>query len=153
MDAVHQLKYGGKTYLARSLGSLLASFAIEWLNMPGDLLMIPVPLHPKKLRQRGFNQSLLLAKEVQSHLTSELDFLSFKRIRNTQSQTGLKRNERYGNIRGAFRMDAQRNLKGQSILLVDDVATTTSTLNECARVIKKAGGDKVFCLVLARALS
>jgi ComF family protein len=153
MDAVHQLKYGGKTDLARSLGSFLASFAVEWLNTPRGLLMMPVPLHPKKLRKRGFNQSLLLAREVQSRLAVELDFLSFKRIRNTPSQTGLKRNERRKNVRGAFHIDAQRPINGRAILLVDDVATTTSTLNECARVLKKAGSDKVFCLVLARTLN
>ena len=152
MEAIHQFKYGGKTYLARSLGPLLASFAFEWLGKTDGLLIIPVPLHSKKIRKRGFNQSHLLAKRIQSHLGAELDFLSLRRISNTLPQTGLRRSERRKNVQGAFSINGKKDFKGRTILLVDDVATTTSTLNECARVLKKAGCEKVFCLVLARAL-
>ncbi|UCF57816.1 MAG: ComF family protein, partial [Deltaproteobacteria bacterium] len=76
MEAIHQFKYAGKSHLASSLGLLLSSFARRWLNKTDGCLMMPVPLHPKRLRERGFNQSLLLARYVAPLLAAELDFLS-----------------------------------------------------------------------------
>jgi len=150
MDAIHQMKYASKTYLADSLGHLMASFAIRWLDSMEELLIMPVPLHPKRLRERGFNQALLLARAIMPVLGAELDFLSLKRVIYTRSQTGLNSEERKRNVRRAFIMDRQRGLKGKTVLLVDDVATTGNTMNECARVLKKAGVERVFCLALAR---
>jgi ComF family protein len=150
MDAIHQMKYAGKTYLADSLGPLMASFATNWLDNPEGLLMMPVPLHPKKLRERGFNQSLLLARTMMPVLGTELDFSSLRRVIYTRSQTGLKSEERKRNVRRAFTIDGQKELKEKTVILVDDVATTGNTMNECARVLKKAGVEKVFCLALAR---
>ena len=150
MDAVHQVKYGGKTYLAESLARLLAPYARERLGDTRGLLMMPVPLHPKRLRERGFNQSLVLARAVEPILETRLDFLSLRRVIYTRPQTGLKRNERRKNVKGAFGLVGQPDLKEKTVILVDDVATTGTTLNECARVLKKAGCEKVFCLVLAR---
>ena len=150
MEAIHQFKYAGKSHLANSLGPLLASFARGWLDRADGRLMIPVPLHPKRLRERGFNQSLLLARYAAPHLGTELDFLSLRRIRYTQPQTGLKSEERRKNVHKAFEITDKKAVKGRTILLVDDVTTTGNTLNECARVLKRAGSKKVFCLVLAR---
>jgi len=150
MDAIHQMKYAGKTYLADSLGPLMASFVIKWLDTTEGLLIMPVPLHPKRLRERGFNQALLLARAIMPALGAEVDFLSLRRIIYTRSQTGLNSGERKSNVRRAFTMDRQRGLKGKTVLLVDDVATTGSTMNECARVLKNAGAERVFCLALAR---
>ena len=150
MSAIHQFKYDGKSYMAGSLGHLLALFARKWSKEIDDCLIMPVPLHPKRLRERGFNQSLLLARYMASMLVAELDFLSLRRIRYTRLQTGLKSNERRKNVRRAFELKDRQPVKGRTIVLVDDVATTGNTLNECARVLKKAGCDKVFCLVLAR---
>lgn len=150
MTAIHDLKYARKTYLARSLGPLLASFAASWLGGFKGLLVMPVPLHPKKLRERNFNQSLLLARHVASKLDADLDFLSLRRLRFTQPQTRLTGDERKRNVRKAFGVVEAAGLKGRTILLIDDVATTGSTLNECARVLKKAGASGVFCLTLAR---
>ena len=112
---------------------------------------MPVPLHLKRLRQRGFNQSLLLARHVADRLQCELDFLSLRRVRYTLPQTGLGKDERRKNVRGAFHLKDPEIVKGKTVLLVDDVATTGNTLNECSRVLKKAGCNEVFCLVLARA--
>ena len=150
MDAIHQMKYAGKTYLADSLGPLMASFAANWLDNQEGLLMMPVPLHPKKLRKRGFNQALLLAKAMMPILGTELDFLSLRRVIYTRSQTGLNSEERRRNVRRAFAIYGQRELEDKTVILVDDVATTGNTMNECARVLKKAGAEKVFCLALAR---
>ena len=151
MDAIHQLKYGKKSHLADSLGPLLAGFAEDWVKKSHDLVTVPVPLHPKRLRQRGFNQGLLLARHVAGRLDTELDFLSLRRTRHTAPQTGLGKKERQKNVRGAFVVTDPEAMKGKTVLLVDDVATTGNTLNECAKVLKKSGCEKVFCLVLARA--
>ena len=150
MTAIHQFKYGGKDYLAKSLGPLLAAFAAEHLGGPGDPIVMPVPLHPKRLRERGFNQSLLLARHVAKQLDTALDFLSLRRIRYTQPQTGLKKDQRRKNVRKAFGFTDSSGIKGRTVILVDDVATTGNTLNECARVLIKAGADRVYGAVLAR---
>lgn len=151
MTAIHQFKYGSKTFLSDSLGRLLAQFAVDWVKESDGLLTVPVPLHPKRLRERGFNQSLLLARPVARQLNSDLDFLSLRRVRYTLSQTGLKKEERRRNVRGAFQMKDPGVVKGKTVLLVDDVATTGNTLNECARVLRRSGCKEVLCLTLARA--
>jgi ComF family protein len=149
MEAIHQFKYAGRFYLADSLGPLLASFAKYWMEATVDCLTMPVPLHPKRLRERGFNQSLLLSRHAASLIGTELDFLSLRRIRYTQPQTGLRSEERRRNVRKAFEITNEEAVKDRIVLLVDDVTTTGSTLNECARVLKRAGAEKVFGLVLA----
>jgi ComF family protein len=150
LNAIHEFKYAEKTYLATPLGLLLSSFAKTWLHGHRNLLVMPVPLHPKRLRERGFNQSLLLAEKVAMTLDARLDFSSLKRIRYTQPQTGLGSEERKKNVRKAFGVSNPDAVKGRAVVLVDDVATTGSTLNECARTLRRAGCRRVFCLVLAR---
>jgi len=113
-------------------------------------LIMPVPLHPRRLRARGFNQSLLLAKCVAREIGAELDFLSLRRTRFTKPQTELSSEERKKNVRKAFEVLKPEVVKGRTIVLVDDVATTGSTLNECAKALKRVGADGVLCLVLAR---
>lgn len=150
MDAIHLFKYGGRTGIAEPFGTLMSEYLNKWQNDLPDLLIIPVPLHRKRLRERKFNQSLLIARQVSEKSDNGLDFLTLRRTRETKPQTGLKRNERQKNVRRAFALKDPMNVKGRTILLVDDVATTGSTLNECARVLKKAGVKTVLCLVFAR---
>jgi ComF family protein len=150
MDAIHLIKYSGKSYLAKSLGPLLESFAKDWVTITKDMLMIPVPLHKKRLKQRGFNQSALLVKSVSRILDIEADYFSLIRIKYTETQTGLNLEERRRNVKGAFEVSGRKNLNGKTVILVDDVATTGNTMNECASVLKKAGCDMVFGLTLAR---
>ena len=151
MDVIHQFKYGAKSYLSESLGPLFAQFTGNLFLKSDKLLTMPVPLHPKRLRERGFNQSLLLARHVAVQLGTDLDFLSLRRIKYTSPQTGLGKEERRKNVRNAFQLTHSEAVKGKTVLLVDDVATTGNTLNECARILKKSGSRDVFCLVLARA--
>jgi len=150
MTAIHELKYAQRSHLADSLGSLLASFAQTWIGELKGSLIMPVPLHPRRLRTRGFNQSLLLARCVASKTDSGLDFLSLRRTKFTKPQTGLSSEERKRNVRKAFEVVKPAAVKKRTIVLVDDVATTGSTLNECAKALKRAGADSVLCLVLAR---
>jgi ComF family protein len=149
--AILRFKYGGMGRAAAVLGPLLADFAAGWLKDAPDPLVMPVPLHSKRLRQRGYNQSLLLARHVAGRLSAELDYLSLKRPKHTPPQAGLKREERRKNMKGAFVLERSHSVEGRTVLLVDDVATTGETLNECARILKKAGCAQVLCLVLARA--
>lgn len=151
LDTIHGLKYGGKTHLSKSMGPLLAVFARHCIPETKALLTMPVPIHPRRLRERGFNQSLLLARYVANELDTALDFLSLARIKYTPPQTGLDKNERQKNVRGAFQVISPGEIRDRSVLLVDDVATTGNTLNECARVLLKSGCHQVLCLVLARA--
>ncbi|MBN2123035.1 MAG: ComF family protein [Deltaproteobacteria bacterium] len=150
MDMIQQYKYNGKSHLAAIFGPLLASFAANWLKDLTSPLVIPVPLHPKRLRERGFNQSLLLARPVKDALSADLDVFCLRRTRPTRPQTGLKSHQRRRNLRGAFGVVKKKAVKGRNVILVDDVSTTGTTLNECARVLKRAGADQVFGLVLAK---
>ena len=150
MTAIHKFKYSAKSFLASPLGLLMTEFAETWVKESETLLTIPVPLHPKRLRERGFNQSLLLSRHVARQLNTELDFLSLRRVRYTLPQTGLNKDERQKNVRGAFQIVDQKAVKKRTVLLIDDVATTGNTLNECARLLKRSGCKKVLCLVLAR---
>ncbi len=149
-EAIHQFKFAGKSQLAGTLGKLLALATKKWLPDLSDYLLMPVPLHPRRLRERGFNQSLLLARQVASRLGAELDPLSLSRVRYTKPQTGLRGDERRKNVRRAFSCSNHSSLKGKDVILVDDVTTTGSTLNECARALKRSGAKRVFGTALAR---
>jgi len=156
LKVVHCFKYHHKQYLARPLGKhLYAAFRQNW--GPGEIdVVIPVPLHPGKLRQRGFNQSQLLVRQWPCDPVGTgfpplaTDWLV--RIRRTRSQAGLKKNDRLDNIRDAFALRGRPPLTSKSVLLVDDVYTTGATVTECARVLLTGGARRIDVLTLARAL-
>jgi len=137
--------------LAKSLGSLLTSFADPDFSFRPYDRVIPVPLHPSRLRQRGYNQSLLLAREVSQKYLIPLDFTSLRRVRPTPPQTQLSGAERRKNIRGAFAVQNPEPLAKASILLIDDVFTTGATVEECSKILLRAGAKRVDVLTLARA--
>lgn len=150
MDAIQRIKYSGRSYIANSLGLLLGEYARTWLDNAEEMILLPVPLHIKRMRRRGFNQSMILSKKINETLHANLDFITLERTRNTATQTGLKFKERLKNVKGAFEVINNLKIRGKDIILVDDVATTGNTINECARVLKKAGCKRVYGLVLAR---
>jgi ComF family protein len=113
-------------------------------------LVVPVPLHPRKLRAREFNQSLLLADRIARRLSLPLSFEHLVRIRDTQPQTELDRRERTRNVRRAFAVREPAGFENQRVLLVDDVLTTGATVNDCARALRRAGAQSVCVLTLAR---
>ena len=160
MAVIHCFKYKGKTQLARPLGTLLfTAFINLWDKMSIDLI-VPVPLHVKKLRMRGFNPSFLLVKEwvgIAKFLNVGLPDIPVNinvlaRRRWTEPQTGLGRKERLANIKNAFNISNDSKITGKRILLVDDVYTTGATVNECAKVLLKGGAGHVDVLTLARAV-
>ena len=146
-NAIHLLKYRGKVVLAGALGALLRQ--ARPLLPEADILM-PVPLHPSRLREREYNQSLLLADELNRDLHLPLVYDNLVRLRATQPQTELSRSERLKNLRRCFALRRPTEVAGKRVLLVDDVMTTGTTVNECAKVLRKAGADEVFVVTLAR---
>ncbi len=147
-NLIHYLKYKFIKEISNPLGLLIAQTLMNY-HIPSPDLIIPVPLHKRRLRWRGFNQSELLAQSV--GLTIPIDTISLIRTKYTTSQVKVKsRKKRIDNIKNAFCVVEPLKIRGKSILLVDDVITTGSTLEECAKVLKKAGAKKVNALVLAR---
>ena len=113
-------------------------------------LVVPVPLHPARLRERGFNQAELLAKILAQKINIPLG-RALERIRYTTTQTAFDRVERMENLYGAFRLRKKIGVRGLHVLLVDDILTTGSTLSECARVLREAGAQSVYAVTAARA--
>ncbi len=152
MEAIHAFKYGKRASLSRPLAALARQTFLQfWDNYNIDLL-VPVPLHLKRLRQRGFNQAHLLINRWAKLDKTPFDGLVLSRTRWTEPQTSLSRKERQKNIKKAFSVKRPESVEGRRIVLVDDVYTTGSTANECARVLMKAGAEFVDVLTLARAL-
>lgn len=143
---VQSFKYGHRLALGAYLGQQLAALTE---NIVADVI-VPLPLHPLRLRERGFNQALELARPVGTARNLPIDSTSCSRTRNTLAQANLAWRERSKNIRGAFHCST--DFTGQRIILVDDVMTTGASLDECARTLKLHGAAEVTLLVVARAL-
>lgn len=145
-EAIHDFKYHGVRGAAPELGSLLAQY-LDSHSIPGEVL-VPVPLHPRSLRRRGYNQSALLARELGKRTGLPVNEQLLIRIKNTPRQVDLPSRERRSNVVGSFTCSS--DAAGAAILLVDDVATTGSTMSACAAALKVAGAASVWGLVLAR---
>jgi ComF family protein len=153
---IHLLKYESVRPAASVLGRMaskpLLSLAPRFRTKP---LLVPVPLHRLRLRQRGFNQAAEIAREAlraakKQGLQAELSLSALRRIRLTRSQTGLTRHQRRENLRGAFRVGRKDLIKDRDVVVVDDVFTTGTTAQECARVLLRAGAARVWVLTAAR---
>jgi len=145
--AIHAFKYRGVAALADPLGEALASF---WLAAPAPAHAIaPVPLHPQRQRERGYNQAELLARRVGRKANLSVYPAALRRVRATAVQMTLGADERKANVADAFRCDMDV-LRGGAVLLIDDVCTTGATLDACAQALKKAGVTAVHGLVIAR---
>jgi competence protein ComFC len=148
---VHEFKYGRQIHLRHLVARWLhAALDDERLCGRRFDVLVPVPLHPARQRERGFNQASLLAELLSVQISIRVKPL-LERTRYTTTQTALDRSERMENLHNAFRLRKNANVRGLSVLLVDDVLTTGSTLNECARVLKRAGAFSVHAATAARA--
>ncbi|MBI5047628.1 MAG: ComF family protein [Deltaproteobacteria bacterium] len=169
LDAIHKFKYNGKNSLAKSLVKIMASApGMRYHKIDGGIvfgktsgvvfnnspdLIVPVPLHKTRLKERGFNQSLLLARGLARIYNLPMDYLNLKRIRATDHQVNLKGKDRLVNVKGAFAVEDRDAFKDKKVLLIDDVYTTGATISECSKVLKKAGAKDVNILTLARVVN
>jgi len=149
-DILQQYKYQGFRPLARPLGDRLTQTLKRLHDEPLDLIL-PVPLHRRRERQRGFNQAALLAERVGKLSGIRLGGRDCVRVRDTPPQAGLRAAERRRNVEGAFAVPQPQRVRGLRVLLVDDVLTTGATADACARALMAAGAKGVWVLTLARA--
>jgi ComF family protein len=153
-DLIHLFKYQQVKPAAKTLARFLDR-AIAELKLPANFTVIPVPLWPGKRHTRGFNQAEDIARAFvrfqAASASIQLETSALIRKRETASQTGLTRPQRRANVRGAFAVVQREKVKGQTILIVDDVMTTGTTAGECARVLLRAGAKEVYVATVARA--
>ena len=150
-DVIHQFKYNRQIHLRHLVARWLrAALDDDRLRSHQFDLMVPVPLHPARQRERGFNQASLLAELLSGQISIPCRPM-LKRIRYTTTQTALDRSERMENLHNAFRLRKNADVRGLRVLLIDDVLTTGSTLSECGRVLKRAGATSVHAATAARA--
>ncbi len=148
---VYNLKYHKLHVLAEKLGALMAVTYFKF-SSDKDVIITPVPLHRNRIWARGFNQADILAREIAKLLGVNFANLLI-RSKNTKPQFGLSRNLRRQNVDGIFRFNLKKTaiIKNKTIVLIDDVIATGSTLKECAKVLKNNGAKEIWALVLARA--
>ena len=152
LEAIHLFKYNGKIHLASPLGHMLSDSVSQLFDIKSVDLLIPVPLHPRRLRERGFNQALLLARVLKKRYSMALATRILKRWRWTEPQVNLSGKVRKKNVKGSFIISNPLAVKEKNILLLDDVYTTGATINESGRTLLKAGANEVYVLTLARSV-
>jgi ComF family protein len=149
MNMIYNLKYHGMRKVGYEIGKELGKFLIKVGDSDYDFV-IPVPIHKAKKRERGYNQSDYIAKGVSEVTSIPLQIKLTKRTKYTQTQTRLLKSERSSNVRGIFEIANKKiNIKNKSVLIVDDVFTTGSTINSLAQVILELGAKKVSAATLA----
>lgn len=147
LDAMMQsYKYGNKLNIGHIFGQMLS----KTTDLSTVDIVIPMPMHPSRLKERGFNQALEIAKTITRNCPEKLDLMSTQRQKYTPPQASLPMKERAKNIKGAFKVTT--NLNEKRIAIIDDVMTTGASLNELAKTLKQAGASHVECWVIARTL-
>jgi ComF family protein len=144
-DLLHLIKYKRKTKLAEYLGSRLG----QKINNDQIDFIIPIPLHPKKLRKRGFNQSLVIANGIKAALNVPINNKVVKRIKHNPTQTSVSKFDRWENVRSIFAIPNPTKLINKHVLIVDDVLTTGATIEACVKQLMKIEGCKVSVATLA----
>jgi ComF family protein len=150
--AIHELKYRGRRRVASRLAETLLDSATARALVEGSDVLVPVPLHPRRLRERGFNQATLLARELGRRVGRACGEGTLVRRKDTNPQAGLSAAARRRNVEGAFAVRHRGQVAGKVVILVDDVFTTGATAYECARALADAGAREVRLLSVARVL-
>jgi ComF family protein len=149
-EVIHRFKYQGQISLSRPLAQLLLPPGRELCALHEIHVVVPVPLHRRRLRDRGFNQAALLARGLGASLDLPVRYSVLSRQRWTEPQIGLSPNQRAENVRGAFAVSDWTAVRDQGVLLVDDVFTTGETVDQCVRELRRAGAREVAVLTVAR---
>ena len=144
-DLLHELKFRQKKQIATSLGKL---WALHMSTIPQDSILVPLSLHPKKQRERGFNQAEVLAQQLSQKFNIPC-VNALVRTLDTPPQSGLHPRQRAENVAGAFAVNSSKFKAGRNYVIVDDIYTTGASLNECAKVLTDAGAKSVNCLTLS----
>lgn len=143
-------KYKFSLELKENLGEIMAKQLMKFLPIDGDTLMVPVPIHKKRLNYRGFNQARLLADELVKNFSNLKIYDCLERNHHTSAQAKLGKKSRSENLKDTIFLKPGSQLEGKMIILIDDVASTCSTLNECSGAIKSGGTLGIMCIVLGR---
>ena len=149
-EAIHALKFGGRRGLAEPLGELVAGIGLSALPGAAPDLLVPVPLHRRRERERGYNQALLLSRHLERAWGVPVNADVLVRRGATVPQADLDAPARRRNVRGAFAVTRPEAIVGRHVVLVDDVLTTGATAGECARCLSRAGASVVGVLTIAR---
>ena len=149
-ELIHAFKYEGKDYLGSLLSQLIVECIREYdIPMQYIDMVVPVPLHRAKEREREFNQAEILARCIAQEFNKEMNAHVLTRIRHTKTQTAVEHEDRFENVRGSFAWNPDHEVKNKHILLVDDVLTSAATASEAARVLKEWGAGMVFVATIA----
>lgn len=147
-ELIHEMKFRGKKRAAEGMGLLWAENCVNFPEKIADFELVPMPMHPKKKRERGFNQAETLTKPLAEALKIPVaDVL--RRVVDTPPQSEIHPSQRAENVRDVFEIRKNAEIAGKNYILTDDIFTTGASLNECAKVLKKAGAAKIFCMTLA----
>jgi len=144
-DLLHELKFRKRKQIAQSLGKL---WAIHNPAVQEDAILVPLPLHSKKKKERGFNQAEILAQQLSERLNMRMENVLIRTL-DTPPQSGLHPRMRIENVAGAFDIAKDANVQGKNYIIIDDIYTTGASLNECARVLTNADAGSVNCMTLS----
>ncbi|MBZ4647253.1 MAG: hypothetical protein PWR27_2089 [Petroclostridium sp.] len=148
-EAIVKFKFFGKKHYAKTLGQLMLKKIKQMTNLPTFDIIIYTPLHEKRLSERGFNQAKLLAEIISQELGCRLGENILLKVKETLPQSKLTRQQRQENIKNVFQISDKNIVQGMKVLLVDDVYTTGMTVNECSKLLKKAGAKEIFVVTAA----
>jgi len=146
--AINLFKYYGVKRLSKPLSDIIMK-----MELPRVEVLIPVPLFKTRLKQREFNQSALIARQLSKYLNLDLLINCLVKVKDTTPQVGLTSRERFKNIKNAFKVSRKNLIKDKDIMLIDDVVTTGSTIRECSKVLKNAGAADIHVISLAHGIS
>ncbi len=148
-EAILRFKFQRAVRVGKTLSALMHALLQAHFRVSDFDVIVPIPLDLVTLRKRGFNQAHILANGISGATGVPVDFRSLTKVKSTVPQVGLPREQRLKNLRAAFGVLDPSNIRGRRVLLVDDVSTTGATLNEASRTLKRAGTQKIECLVLS----
>ncbi len=143
-------KFNEKPYLYRCFSNFFNKYQKMYFHFDFYDIIIPVPISKKRLKLRGYNQSLLISKEISHTLNIELKKDLLKKEKNNISQTKLNKNERENNVKNVYKLNAPKEVVNKKILLIDDIFTTGATANECSKILNLAGAKKIDVLTIAK---